>query len=251
MLETMRFRQGMMISSLAVCIAAIVFASGTVQIGVFDPKTLKPTDQGDIFTTQNGEPAQRLTTWGANFAPVVSRDGRFGVYRSKTQSSLDADAIGGAPNPPSVVNLYVLDLKQLKILKLTSQGAIRSDVVWSSDSASFAWLESRPGTPDTVTGPNRLMLYTLKQGRTRALLDGVPSNGGVGGWDVFYLRWTARGILVAADPTDTLTNLECYLVDVSRGGRVRRARVPKAEAIYKANGTESDETYLSPCAKIF
>ncbi len=240
-----------MLFGLALCGAVIVFASGTVQVGVFDPRTLKPTEQGDLFTVQNGKPAQRLTTWGHNFAPVISRDGRFGAYRSKTQTSLDADAIGGAPNPPSVVNLYLLDLKQLKILKLTSQGAIRSNVVWSSDSGSFAWLESRPGTPDTVTGPNRLMLYTLKQGRTRELLDGVPSNGGVGGWEYFYFKWTSRGILVVSDPTDTLTNIECFLVDVSRGGRVQRATVAQAEAIYKANGTESDETYFSPCAKLF
>ncbi len=251
MLEDMKFWQLALISSLTLLSITLVLASGTVQVGVFDPKTLKPTDQGDLFTVQNGEPAQRLTTWGHNFAPVISRDGRFGVYRSKTQASLDADAIVGAPGPPSVVNLYVLDLERLKILKLTSQGAIRSDVVWSPDSGAFAWLESRPGTPDTVTGPNRLMLYALKQGRTRELLGGVPSNGGVGGWDIFYLRWTSRGILVAADPTDTLTNFECYLVDVAHGGRIRRATVPKAVPAYKPNGAVSDETYFSPCARIF
>ncbi len=240
-----------MISSLALGIAAIVFASGTVQVGVFDPKTLKPAEPGDLFTVQNGKPAQRLTSWGANFAPVISKDGRYGVYRSKTRASLDADAIGGAPNPPSVVNLYLLDLKQLKMLKLTSQGAIRSNVVWSSDSGSFAWLESRPGTPDTVTGPNRLRLYSLKEGRTRELLDGVPSNGGVGGWEYFWFEWTSRGILVASDPSDLGTNVKCYLVDVSGGGRVRRATIPQFAYTNRLTDTVTDGGLLSACAKMF
>ena len=209
-----------LISSLTLTVVMVAFAAAN-RVGVFDPKTLKPALQGDLFTVQNGQPARRLTTWGYNFAPVTSGNGRFGVYRSQTQESIsDPCWKGCAPNPIALVNLYLLDLERLTIRKLTQRGVIRSDAVWSADSSAFAWLEEYP--PGASTTTNRLMLYSFARGRTRNLLEGISPNGGVNGQENFYLRWTPQGILTFSDPTDS-GRLECVLVDVHGGGRVHRA----------------------------
>jgi hypothetical protein len=194
----------------------IAFAGVPVRVGVFDAKTLKPAQKGDLFVITNGRPTKRLTTWGRNFPPVVSANGRYGVYNSETQKSIDQEkecASGCAPNPITQTNLYLLNLERIQLKRLTSQSQIRSEAVWSPDSSAFAWVEYNP---DTYI--NRLFMYQLRPGTTKLLLANFLSNGGGNGEGAFDLQWTSAGIRMIIDPLDRGI-YDCFLIDPKRPGQ--------------------------------
>ncbi len=208
----MRFVRGVILLAFV-----LLGATNAVSVGVYNPKTLKPAREGDLFTVQNGKPTRRLTWWGYNAAPIVSRNGRFGVYQSQAQESLRNRDCGCAPNPPDLTNLYLIDLKTLSIKKITRTGLYRSAVLWNPRSQSFVWLENGwPRVPNTF----RLRVYTIDGSGTRTLLEGIPGNGCACVASVPDLRWTPKGVLISSDPNDD-GKPDCYLADVSRGASAR------------------------------
>ncbi len=201
---------------------------GATQIGLFDPATLKPSvTVGDLYIVLNGKPTKRLTTWGYNPIPSISWNKRFAVYQSETQSYTDKykREPSCAGNPTT--NLYLIDLNNLRIRKLTDgQRWARSKVVWSPDSRYYAWTEYETMSNSAIK--LRLLVASPDQQKPREILSDVPSVGGEGSDYFPQLDWLKVGLVIIGNPEDD-ENEDCVLVNPSRQWEVRRAKVNYAD----------------------
>lgn len=212
---------------------ALLCTASAVQVGMVARKDLmKEGDKplGDIYVMKQGQPAQRLTTWGHNFSPVTSPDGRYAVYQSLTKTSIARYAYEtsqpGGPPSPFAMNLYLIDLKTLNIQKLTTgENISRSPAVWSPDLGRFAWTEF-----DTrISGTHlSVMVYQVSRRAAQVRLRNAPFYGGQGSDYFPGLYWRRAGVAVMGSPLDD-SILDCVLLEPKFNWRIRRTHVDSFE----------------------
>jgi Tol biopolymer transport system component len=106
---------------------------------------------GDIYTWNVvSQTLKQLTTWGYNFAPHVSPDGKWLAYRSVSQAAVSAITQGQAVNADDLANIWLLnpdtdDAVQITVQPegATSSGSLirRGEPAWSPDGTAVAWIE--------------------------------------------------------------------------------------------------------------
>ena len=125
---------------------------------------------GDIYTWNTASQSlKQLTSWGYNFAPHISPDGKWLAYRSVSQEAVSAITQGQAMNAESLANIWLLDPYTEEALQIAKQpqnatyksGNLisRQEPVWSPDGTSVAWVERD-------THDERVAIYTLSSKST-------------------------------------------------------------------------------------
>jgi hypothetical protein len=126
---------------------------------------------GDIYTWNGASQSlKQLTSWGYNFAPHVSPDGKWLAYLSMSQTAVSAMAQEQAVNVYAISNIWLYNLYTEEAVRIAEQPQnatiksgnliYRGTPVWSPDGASIAWIESD-------THGERVAIYTLSSKNTR------------------------------------------------------------------------------------
>ena len=131
--------------------------------------------QGDLWLkTQNGGALVRLTSYGHNYAPLVSPDGKRVAFVSEPEYSVKYN------RNDKFTNVWLLDLATRKAKRVggeaNSDFARRGYLVWADDSSALAWVKQGK------TGGS-VAVYNLARGTTAT----VPFNGNV------YLEFSSDG----------------------------------------------------------
>lgn len=107
--------------------------------------------RGDLYLKQPSGTLKRLTSYGHNFSPAVSPNGKWVAYLS-TPAALATDSWGRA----IAQNVWLMALPSGQARRLTGQPAastqahtVRSTPSWSPDSALLAWAEDEQGPLDS------------------------------------------------------------------------------------------------------
>lgn len=112
---------------------------------------------GDLYLLDGGR-ATRLTTYGHNSAPVMSRERRYVAYFSEPPELVKADRIGsyaGGIGPPLAYTVWIMNLETREAWKAGTQPAglrlegygqtahalERSGLTVTDNHSAFAWIE--------------------------------------------------------------------------------------------------------------
>jgi hypothetical protein len=154
---------------------------------------------GDIYTWNGASQSlKQLTSWGYNFAPRVSPDGKWLAYLSISQAAVSAMIQEQAVNADDLANIWLLDPYTEEAIQITEQpqnatyasGNLigRGAPVWSPDGASIAWIE------DDAHG-ERVAIYTLSSKSTTTFPLVLPPGCCEGAGADLY--WGRSGITIA------------------------------------------------------
>ncbi|MFC4456125.1 hypothetical protein [Deinococcus sonorensis] len=142
---------------------------------------------GDLYLDSRNQ-SVRLTTYGRNFNPVVSPDGRWVAYLS-----FPAWVQGGGY---LATNVWVMNLQSRTARRLADQPAGASNaglfvcrdlLSWSTDGRTVAWLEWRLSGPDTLPAEETVLVTRSVSGAERREVR-VHLAPGLTGWsadDIF------------------------------------------------------------------
>jgi hypothetical protein len=135
-----------------------------------------------------------LTTWGYNFAPQVSPDGKWLAYRSVSQAAVSAITQGQAVNADGLANIWLLNPYTEAAIQITEQpqnatyasGTLisRGWPVWSPDGTAVAWIE----------GGKRVAIYTLASKITTSFSLNLPPGCCEGAGAELY--WGQSGVTI-------------------------------------------------------
>jgi hypothetical protein len=133
---------------------------------------------GDIYTWKvASQSLKQLTSWGYNFAPRVSPDGKWLAYLSMSQAAVSAMVQEQAINVYAISNIWLYNLDTEEAIRIAEQPQnatfkngdliYRGSPVWSPDGSSIAWIESD-------THGERLAIYTLSSKNTSSFPLNLP-----------------------------------------------------------------------------
>jgi hypothetical protein len=191
-------------------------ASGSTKAPVILLLTSQKGSLGDIYTWNiASQSLKQLTAWGYNFAPRVSPDGKWLVYRSMSQAAVSAMTQEQAMNVNTLANIWLLNPYTEEAIRIADQpqnatfasGDLisRQEPVWSPDGTSIAWIES------DVHG-KRVAIYTLSSKSTTTFLLNLPPGCCEGATPTLYFG--RSGIAITnQEGTPTHTDEVIYVFD--------------------------------------
>jgi len=171
---------------------------------------------GDIYAWNVASHSlKQLTSWGYNFAPHVSPDGKWLAYRSVSQAAVSAITQGQAMNAEPLANIWLFNpyteeeiqiAEQLENATYVSGNLIsRQDPVWSPDGTSVAWVERD-------THSERVAIYSLSSKTTITFPLNLPPGCCEGTTPTLY--WGRSGIAITNNEgTPTHTEQVIYIFD--------------------------------------
>jgi len=188
--------------------------SGSSSAPVILLLTSQKGSYGDIYTWNVASGSlKQLTSWGYNFVPRVSPDGKWLAYLSMSQAAVSAMIQGQAMNVYTLANIWLLNPYTEEAIRIAEQpqnatyanGNLigRGSPVWSPDGASVAWIE------DDVLG-ERVAIYTLSSKSTTTFPLNLPPGCCEGASsELFFGR---SGIAITnQEGTPTTTNEVIYV----------------------------------------
>jgi Tol biopolymer transport system component len=133
---------------------------------------------GDIYAWNTASQSLiQLTSWGYNFAPRVSPDGKWLAYLSMSQASVSAMVQEQAINLYAISNIWLYNLDTEEAIRIAEQpqnatiksGDLinRGSPVWSPDGSAIAWIESD-------THGERVAIYTLSSKNISSFMINLP-----------------------------------------------------------------------------
>jgi hypothetical protein len=133
---------------------------------------------GDIYAWNTASQSlKQLTSWGYNFAPHVSPDGKWLAYLSMSQAAVSAMVQEQAINLYAISNIWLYNLDTEEAIRIAEQPQnatfnsgdliYRGSPEWSPDEPSIAWIESD-------THGERVAIYTLSTKSTRSFPLNLP-----------------------------------------------------------------------------
>ncbi len=171
---------------------------------------------GDIYTWNGAtQTLKQLTSWGYNFAPGVSPDGKWMAYLSMSQAAVDAMVQGQAINVYAISNIWLYNLDTEEAIRLAEQPQnatfengdliTRGSPVWSPDGSSIAWIESDPNG-------ERVAIYALSSKNTSSFPLNLPPGCCEGASKELYIG--RSGIAITNyEGTPTQTEQVIYIFD--------------------------------------
>jgi WD40-like Beta Propeller Repeat len=172
---------------------------------------------GDIYTWKYASQSlKQLTSWGYNFAPHVSPDGKWLAYLSISQAAVSAMVQGQAINVDAISNIWLYNLYTEEAIRIAQQpqnatiksGDLikRSSPAWSPDGSSIAWIESDKSG-------ERVAIYTLSSKNTRSFPLNLPNGCCEGASKELYFG--RSGIAITNNEgTPTYTEQVIYVFDI-------------------------------------
>jgi len=170
---------------------------------------------------------KQLTSWGYNFAPHISPDGKWLAYRSVPREVVSTITQGQAMNLESLANIWLLSPSTEAALQIARQPEnanygsdnliSRQEPVWSPDGTSVAWVESD-------THGERVAIYTLSSKSTTTFPLNLPPGCCEGAIPTLYFG--RSGIAITNNEgTPTHTEQLIYIFD-AQGEQLARLAVP-------------------------
>jgi hypothetical protein len=171
---------------------------------------------GDIYAWNGASQSlKQLTSWGYNFAPRVSPDGKWMAYLSMSQAAVSAMVQEQAINVYAISNIWLYNLDTEEAIRIAEQPQnatikngdliYRGSPVWSPDGSSIAWIESD-------THGERLAIYTLSSKNTSSFPLNLPPGCCEGASKELYFG--RSGIAITNyEGTPTHTELVIYIFD--------------------------------------
>ena len=172
---------------------------------------------GDIYAwNMASQSLKQLTTWGFNYVPNVSPDGKWLVYRSVSREAVAALTQGQAVNAEGLANIWLLNPDTEQAIQVTHQpqnatvagGDLvgRGTPVWSPDGTAIAWIEKN------VQG-ERVAMYTLASKSTSTFPINLPPGCCEGAHPELY--WGRSGIAITnQEGTPSNSGQIIYIFDV-------------------------------------
>jgi hypothetical protein len=188
--------------------------SGSTSAPVILLLTSQKGSVGDIYTWNMASGSlKQLTSWGYNFVPRVSPDGKWLAYLSMSQAAVSAMTQGQAMNVYTLANIWLLNPYTEEAIRIAEQpqnatiksGDLinRGSPVWSPDGSSVAWIESG------VHG-ERVAIYTLASKNTTMFPLNLPPGCCEGASPALYFG--RSGIAITnQEGTPTTTNEVIYV----------------------------------------
>jgi hypothetical protein len=165
--------------------------SGSSSAPVILLLTSQKGSYGDIYTWNVASGSlKQLTSWGYNFVPRVSPDGKWLAYLSMSQAAVSAMTQGQAMNVYTLANIWLLNPYTEEAIRIAEQpqnatiksGDLinRGSPVWSPDGTSVAWIEG------DILG-KRVAIYTLSSKSTITFPLNLPPGCCEGAGPALYL----------------------------------------------------------------
>lgn len=220
--------------------------SGSTNAPVILLLTSQKGTLGDIYTWDiASQSLKQLTSWGYNFAPHVSPDGKWLAYLSMSQAAVSAMTQGQAMNVYTLANIWLLNPYTEEAIQIAAQPQnatyesgnliTRYGPVWSPDGTSVAWIEG------DVNG-ERVAIYTLSSQETFTFPLDLPPGCCAGAFPVLYFG--RSGIAITnREGTPTTANEVIYVFN-TLGQQL--AMIDSSENFFPDMGwiTDGDNEYL-------
>jgi hypothetical protein len=190
--------------------------SGSTSAPVILLLTSQKGSVGDIYTWNIvSQSLKQLTSWGYNFAPRVSPNGKWLAYLSMSQAAVSAMTQEQAMNVYMLANIWLLNPYTEEAIRIADQPQnatyasrnliSRGEPVWSPDGTSIAWIES------DVHG-ERVAIYTLSSKNTITFPLNLPPGCCEGASPTLYFG--RSGIAITnQEGTPTHTDEVIYVFD--------------------------------------
>lgn len=191
----MKTKRGMMLVLFIVGMMVAWPGDGWAQEGKYQYAYMS---DGNIWLTdETGSNHLQLTTEGHNSQPIISPDGNFVAYLS-----ISPDNLGIVPSPQSVC---IANLETQNINCSISHLAVRSSLVWSSDSSQLAYVED-----------GRLMITDKQMIKQLMVVDNVAADG----YSYTLPAWSPDGEKIACI-LDENSDIGLWIIDLKTGRKER------------------------------
>lgn len=154
-------------------------------------------ERGDLYL-ETPQRSVRLTSYGRNYAPVVSPDGQWVVYLSTPEW-----VVGGGYLP---TNVWLMNLRTRVARRLADQPVYASQdgpfvcrdlLVWSGDSQRVAWLEWRITSDRDPTKPSPTFVVShsvVRQHQQEVRVHQTPPLLGWRDQEIFARLWASNAV---------------------------------------------------------